>query len=202
MIGHYFENADIFPYLVETKNVLPCCPVLSNGIKSTTCNEIWRKTLLFSLKKIYLKMSSEKYLSSCSSYVFLNPPLFYVHDEVRDACCTYTVKNNHVNGLIQERQNSSALAMKLRLSCINPSISSRDLEFILNAMLCHRIVCPVLCGGTDLVLASVEELIFITVLWPWQASKHALPSWYMSLWHERWLLMKPLGAQTGIFWEN
>ena len=28
----------------------------------------------------------------------------------------------HIDGLMQERRNSSALAMKLRLSCINPSI--------------------------------------------------------------------------------
>ena len=28
----------------------------------------------------------------------------------------------HTDGLVQERRNSSALAMELRLSCINPSI--------------------------------------------------------------------------------
>ena len=28
----------------------------------------------------------------------------------------------HINGLVQERCNSSVLAMELRLSCINPSI--------------------------------------------------------------------------------
>ena len=28
----------------------------------------------------------------------------------------------HIDGLMQERRNSSALAMELRLSCINPSI--------------------------------------------------------------------------------
>ena len=27
-----------------------------------------------------------------------------------------------VDGLVQERRNSSALAMELRLSCINPSV--------------------------------------------------------------------------------
>ena len=30
----------------------------------------------------------------------------------------------HIDGLVQERHNSSALAMELCLSCINPSISS------------------------------------------------------------------------------
>ena len=28
----------------------------------------------------------------------------------------------HIDGLVQERRNSIALAMELRLSCINPSI--------------------------------------------------------------------------------
>ena len=28
----------------------------------------------------------------------------------------------HVDGLVQERRNSSALAMEFRLSCINPSM--------------------------------------------------------------------------------
>ena len=30
----------------------------------------------------------------------------------------------HIGGLVQDRRNSSALAMELRLSCINPSIST------------------------------------------------------------------------------
>ena len=30
----------------------------------------------------------------------------------------------YLDGLVQERRNSSALAMELRLSCINPSIPS------------------------------------------------------------------------------
>ena len=32
------------------------------------------------------------------------------------------VLNHHIDGLVQERRNSSALAMELRLSCTNPSI--------------------------------------------------------------------------------
>ena len=32
------------------------------------------------------------------------------------------VCGNHLDGLVQERRNSSALAVELRLSCINPSI--------------------------------------------------------------------------------
>ena len=36
---------------------------------------------------------------------------------------TLTWEEFHINGLVQERRNSSALAMELRLSCINPSTS-------------------------------------------------------------------------------
>ena len=38
-------------------------------------------------------------------------------------------KTQHIDGLVQERRNSSALAMKLRLSCTNPSISSHNTHF-------------------------------------------------------------------------
>ena len=30
----------------------------------------------------------------------------------------------HIDGLMQERRNSSALAVELRLSCTNPSVSA------------------------------------------------------------------------------
>ena len=33
-----------------------------------------------------------------------------------------TTEKGDINGLVQERRNSSALAMELRLSCINPLI--------------------------------------------------------------------------------
>ena len=34
----------------------------------------------------------------------------------------YTREELYIDGLVQERRNSSALAMELRLSCTNPSI--------------------------------------------------------------------------------
>ena len=37
----------------------------------------------------------------------------------------YILENN-INGLVQERRNSSALAMELRLSCTNPLIYSTN----------------------------------------------------------------------------
>ena len=34
----------------------------------------------------------------------------------------YESHSKHIDGLVQERRNSSALAMELRLACTNPSI--------------------------------------------------------------------------------
>ena len=34
----------------------------------------------------------------------------------------YRINISYIDGLMQERRNSHALAMELRLSCINPSI--------------------------------------------------------------------------------
>ena len=48
------------------------------------------------------------------SYLLLYP----AHDEKSKKM------RDHIKGLVQERRNSSALAMELRLSCINSSISS------------------------------------------------------------------------------
>ena len=37
------------------------------------------------------------------------------------SCCNYCAWNKQIDGLVQEKQNSSALAMELRPSCKNPS---------------------------------------------------------------------------------
>ena len=43
--------------------------------------------------------------------------LYWIHpDDWQDGC-----RSSHIDGLVQERRNSSALAMELRLSCTNPS---------------------------------------------------------------------------------
>ena len=53
----------------------------------------------------------------------------YTVYSVPGGCCQYTCHNMtpscwqvHLHGLVQERRNSSVLAMELRLSCTNPSI--------------------------------------------------------------------------------
>ena len=53
---------------------------------------------------------------------------------------------SHINGSVQERRNSSALAMELRLSCNNPSIyvlSNMNSSFWMIIALYHIISCPI-----------------------------------------------------------
>ena len=46
-----------------------------------------------------------------------------VHDGIHESLAScMKVHGNNIDGLVQERHNSSALAMELRLSFINPSI--------------------------------------------------------------------------------
>ena len=47
---------------------------------------------------------------------------------------TFVAANDDVDGLAQERRNSSALAMELHLSCINPSIYSPTWRLCIVAM--------------------------------------------------------------------
>ena len=44
----------------------------------------------------------------------------------------------HINGLVQERHNSSALAMELHLSCINPSIYALHTAIYLSHFFLHH----------------------------------------------------------------
>ena len=42
----------------------------------------------------------------------------------------YSISHKHIDGLVQERRNSSALAMELCLSCTNPLISCRRIMWM------------------------------------------------------------------------
>ena len=69
----------------------------------------------------------------------------------------------YVNGLVQERRNSSALAMELRLSCTNPSIW--NITFIFDLTHCSPVVMmPVKyeCDSTNLILYFYKSKIIQT----------------------------------------
>ena len=59
-------------------------------------------------------------------HFYVNPPTLLVlnHDLISNTIYTAYLSSwlHHLNGLVQERHNSSALAMELRLSCTKPGI--------------------------------------------------------------------------------
>ena len=54
--------------------------------------------------------------------------MFPFDDIIMKVWSMFYLSNCHIDGLVQERCNSSALAMELRLSCINPQICN-DLDW-------------------------------------------------------------------------
>ena len=54
---------------------------------------------------------------------WINPLSWYIKSSTTKLCI-------HIDGLVQERHNSSALAMELHLSCTNPSILNQALPVI------------------------------------------------------------------------
>ena len=85
---------------LDTKRTTLCCVLYHK-------RKICSKGMNFLLQVIYIY-----YSSSTACYLYF---ISFI------SCCMLFIF--HINGLVQERHNSSALAMELHLSCINPSIS-------------------------------------------------------------------------------
>ena len=63
---------------------------------------------------------------------------FHLFFKIIKTLFTYQIPHSHFDGLVQERHNSSALAMELRLSCINPSIwQSQGVTAAQQLLICH-----------------------------------------------------------------
>ena len=74
---------------------------------------------------------------SCNMYTCIHM-LYYIIYYTNMSTTNKIIPQNsryYINGLVQERCNSSALAMELRLSCINPSIC--NMIYILSWPMCH-----------------------------------------------------------------
>ena len=73
----------------------------------------------------------------------------------------YTDGRRHVDGVVQERRNSSALAMELRLSCTNPSMLKRSVINYLtkptSTHFCHQ---------------SQKHIIIQHEIWAWRCILH------------------------------
>ena len=59
------------------------------------------------------------YASRCHSTIHEFDTVFAIEES---SACRFSHLRIHIDGLVQERRNSSALAMELRLYCTNPSI--------------------------------------------------------------------------------
>ena len=124
--------------------------ILLIGPLGTNFSEILIAIETFSFKKKHLKMSSGKCRPFCLGLNVLNKvwlctwacsdcchsngarhPCHSICSEHRGHLHATEmwaneefIKENHIDGLVQERRNSIANALEIRLSCTNPSISS------------------------------------------------------------------------------
>ena len=71
---------------------------------------------MFTLKNLARKGLTDKYNLGAYNLVAIGGTTFLVPSHL----CQVTV--SHIDGLVQERRNSRALAMELRVSCTNPLI--------------------------------------------------------------------------------
>ena len=97
----------------------------------------------------------------------------------------------HTNGLVQERRNSSALAMELRPSCMNPSIpcvypqNSRHLEAVAISEICLKLILTLKRLGhffqTVISFFDAVHLMCNSFIWNWFNT--------MNVWSALWILM-------------
>ena len=73
--------------------------------------------------------------------------------------------NWYINGLVQERRNSSALAMELRLSCTNPSISYNHIKAEHNNTVWRK---PAECNNVLILIFTMHFGPCITVVFCWK----------------------------------
>ena len=123
--------------------------ILSIGPLGTKLSEILIAIHIFSFKKMHLKMSSGKWQPSCLGLNVLIDPLVwrsvyttivpFIQIFVQFICvwrhlATHwhkLISKHHVDGLVQDCSNSSALAMELLQSCTKPSMLTFSDSYIL-----------------------------------------------------------------------
>ena len=112
-----------------------------------------------------------------------------------------TCLSGHIDGSVQERCNSSALAMELRLSCTDPLICGEGHDYVItshrimsqvithlcpcySAVYCKTSICPL--HAMDILLAQRKTVVavlrkhwsYCSLLW-----SHCYVSFLISLWH-------------------
>ena len=85
------------------------------------------------LTQVPWKDPTQRFWITCSSFMM---SISRFHSVFCQAVCpVFANINIYINGLVQERRNSSALAMELRLSCTNPSIWPQHFIDVLTTLL-------------------------------------------------------------------
>ena len=95
------------------------------GPLGTNFSEIFIEIYTFSFNKMHLKISSGKWQPFCLCLNVLIYIEFWSHSMP-------STRTWYINGLVQERHNSIANALELRLSCTNPSIVSPGVMYFLH----------------------------------------------------------------------
>ena len=108
-------------------------------------------------------------------------------ENISMSCCHHDIQ--HINGLVQERCNSSALTMELHLSCTNTSIyPSYLMELCLSCTnpLIYQSYFHVQIYPTDILSESLLSAMFLMTLWgdqrPLKSSLIGLPN---QVWQEQ-----------------
>ena len=109
--------------------------------------------------------------------------------------------SGHIDGSVQERCNSSALAMELRLSCTDPSICGEGHDYVItshrimsqvithlcpcySAVYCKTSICPL--HAMDILLAQRKTVVAVLPKhWSYCSLllSHCYVSFVISLWH-------------------
>ena len=108
--------------------------------------------MLIERKSVSLHKDTERvYFDTGSCYI---PKM--VHFTLSNTGLTLNI-HLHIDGLVQGRRNSSALAMELRLSCTNPSI-----WYVNNGVKCWQSVSPTV--STKAFILHLNDALTLNIL--------------------------------------
>ena len=82
----------------------------------------------------------------------------------------------HIDGLVQERRNSSALAMELHLSCTNPSICNAFCHWLRSYSAVDS-KCAVVCSKCPWTLQTIVTRVNVVPMAWWGILFHVRTAW-------------------------
>ena len=121
-------------------------------------------------------------------FIYQQKPIMICHrllkfNFVEDIVHLVLQPNQYIDGLVQERRNSSALAMELRLSCTNPSICTIDAH-----------------GLATQGARALASMAFMEVLWKYSCDISDHTTKGVNLEHKQHLSMDPVNSSAPEGW--